>query len=195
MCDAPEYLNRVWYLSLPQNKVSSICDRFIKTIHKSQKLKWLNLAGNSLTTISLQLKSLDNLEKIWLGGNKFHCDCSMTWMITWLTNFTTPTGDHIIVDYKHINCYSGMMKGTPVYKLNEVKMGCYPKLTTSQKVGMGIGVFVAGFIIILLFVIIIKRSREAKFLMFYYFNLDTVPKDDKDENVDNMEYDAFFCYR
>ena len=25
--------------------------------------------------------------------------------------------------------------------------------------------------------------------------LDTVPKDDKDENVNNMKYDAFFCYR
>ena len=195
LCDAPEYLNRIRYLSLPQNKVSNICDGFITAIHNSQKLKWLNLGGNSLTSINSQIKSLDNLEKIWLGDNKFHCDCSMTWMITWLNNFTTPTGDYTIVDYENIKCYSGMMKGTPVYKLNEVKMGCYPKLSTLQKVGMGIGVVVAGFIIILLLVIIIKRSREAKFLMYYYFKLDTVPKDDKDENVDDMEYDAFFCYR
>ena len=118
LCDAPEYLNRVWYLSLQQNKISNICDGFIKAIHKSKKIKWLNLAKNSLTAISLQLKSLNNMEKIWLGSNKLHCDCSMTWMISWLNNFTTSAGDHIIVDYKSIKCYSGLMKGVPIYKLS-----------------------------------------------------------------------------
>ena len=40
-----------------------------------------------------------------------------------------------------------------------------------------------------------KNPREIKFLMYCYLKVDTVPKDDRDENVDNMEYDAFFCYR
>ena len=50
-------------------------------------------------------------------------------------------------------------------------------------------------VIIVLVTIIAKNSREAKFFMYYYLKLDTVPKDDKDDNVDNMQYDAFFCYR
>ena len=131
-----------------------------------------------------------------MSENPYHCDCEMTWMVGWLNNFTTITGDHVIVDYKRLKCHSGLMPGKPIYQLDKVAMGCFPpELTLWQKVGIGIGAGTACFVITILITWNLKRSREFKFFMYYYLKLDTVPKDDKDENVDNMEYDAFFCYR
>ena len=99
-------------------------------------------------------------------------------------------------DYQSLKCNSGKMIGEPIFKLNEVKMGCFPKQwTTLQKIGVSIGGGMAILIITCLVFWMLRNSREAKFFMFYYLQLDTVPKDDTDENVDNMEYDAFFCYR
>ena len=115
-------------------------------------------------------------------------------MIKWLNNFKRPTGEHVIVDYQDIKCQSGSMKGLPIYVLTEVIMGCYPaKLSTAQKVGIGVGTGIA-FILMICVLYMAKNPREVKFLMYYYLKVDTIPKDDKDENVDNMEYDAFFCY-
>ena len=37
-----------------------------------------------------------------------------------------------------------------------------------------------------------RNPREAKFYMYYYLKVDTVPKDDKNEKLENMQYDAFF---
>ena len=115
----------------------------------------------------------------------------MTWMIGWLNNFTTPKGKRIIVDYKDIYCQSGMMKDLPIYILNEVTMGCYPpKLTTIQKIGIALGAG-AGLVIILVILLVSRNPREVKFLMYYYFKLDTVPKDDKNENVDTWSMMPF----
>ena len=83
-----------------------------------------------------------------------------------------------------------------VYTLNPVDMKYFPSMwTTWQKVVVGVGSGVAIIVITLLIVAKVKGSREVKFLMYYYLKLDTMPKDDKNENVDNMEYDAFLCYR
>ena len=142
------------------------------------------------------LVNLTHLKKIYLGGNPFHCDCSMTWTIEWLNKFTDLMGDHIISDYKNVKCHDGLVAGKPIYTLNRVDMKCFPSMwTTWQKVVVGVGSVVAIVVITLLIVVKMKGSREVKFLMYYYLKLDTVPKDDKNENVDNMEYDAFLCYR
>ena len=50
----------------------------------------------------------------------------MTWMIEWLNGFSTYLNGPIIADYNEMICHSGMMKGQPIYQLNEVKMGCFP---------------------------------------------------------------------
>ena len=190
-----EYLSSIWFLDLKFNNIRFISDTFIDTVKKGTAIKWLDLSDNNLARIPSTIQKLTFLEKVWLDGNPFHCDCSMTWMIGWLNNFTTPKGQHIIVDYKDIYCQSGRMKDLPIYVLNEVTMGCYrPKLTTMQKIGIGLGAGVA-LVIILVILLVSRNPREVKFLMYYYFKLDTVPKDDKNENVDNMDYDAFFCYR
>ena len=195
LCDSFDYFDEIELLDVSRNNISSVCDKFWNLLEKSANIKYFNLAGNNIRVISKKLRNIKHLRQVWLSDNPFHCDCGITWMKDLLNNFTTPTGEHIIVDYKDVKCKTGMMIGKALYNLNEVDMGCFPsKWTTWQKIGVGIGAVVA-VILILLTIVITKRSRELKFLIYYYFKVDTIPKDDKNENVDNMEYDAFFCYR
>ena len=158
----------------------------------------LNLADNKLVSIPQNLTyldKLDKLERVFLGGNPFHCDCDMSWMMKWINNFTDVPGGRLVSDYKNMKCHSGKMIGKPIYQLDEVEMECYPyKMSIAQKVGIGIGALAGSFVMVLI-IFISKRSRELKFFMFYYLKLDTVPKEDKDEDLTNMEYDAFFCFR
>ena len=83
------YLDAVTFLSLQNNTISNIPDSFIRTFNNNN-MKWIKLADTKLTTVPKQMQNLTNLNKIWLSGNPFHCDCEMTWMIGWLNNFTTP---------------------------------------------------------------------------------------------------------
>ena len=88
------------------------------------------------------------------------------------------------------------MAGYPIYILNEVRLGCFPsQWTVWQKVGVGSASIIAITIIFALLILVVKRSREFKFMVYYYLRLDTIPKDDPQENLNNIEYDAFFCYR
>ena len=190
LCYWFSYLNNLPYLSVNENNIKIICESFIFNLQKS-RCAWLDLSYNRLTKLPKNVQQLKNLQKIWISRNPYHCDCSMTWMIKWLNNFTTSNGEHVIKDYKDVTCNSGMMVGRPIYTLTEIEMGCFSSaLETRLGVGGGIlmliliGVFIA-----------MKRSRELKFIMFYYLKLDTVPQDDKNESLDMIEYDGFFCYR
>ena len=189
------YLMSIWYLDLQDSRIESISDDFINTLQRNKTLRWLNLAKNRLSNIPRKIQELTFLQQVSLSGNPFDCHCSMTWMIDWLNNFTTTSGDHVIVDYKEVFCHSGLNVSDPIYKLDEVIMGCFPaKLTFGQKLGIGIGAAL-GFLVLILVFLVARNPREIKFYMYYYFKVDTVPKDDKNENVENMQYDAFFCYR
>ena len=183
------------FLDLKHNAAGVISGKFLEQVNQSKTLIWLDLRENKLETIPQTMAQLSNLKKIWLSGNPILCDCKMTWMIGWLNNFTTATGEHIIIDYQDVECSNGKMKGLPIYVLTEVLMGCYPaKLTLGQKLGIGIGAAL-GFLILILVFIVARNPREVKFYMYYYLKIDTVPKDDKNENLESMQYDAFFCYR
>ena len=190
LCDWLPYLSDLHYLKVSKNNIQTICKSFINNLQRS-KCTWLDLSDNRLIDIPKTMQSLTNLQKLWMSGNPFHCDCSMTWMIKWLNNFTTSTGDHVIVDYQNVTCHSGKMKGKPIYLSSAVEMGCYP---SEWKIGVAVGNGVS--LLIIISIIIMKRkSREVKFFMFYYLKLDTVPKDEENENLERIEYDAFFCYR
>ena len=98
------------------------------------------------------------------------------------------------MDYKDVKCHTGMMKGLPIYKLSEIEMGCFPNnWTTWQKGSVG-----AGVAMVLLFVVtavlIVRKRKVFPFLMYYYVNLITIPKDEKDENIDDKEYDAYLSF-
>ena len=184
------------FLNLRRNKISTITTSFVGNLSESKGLKWLDLSENNLKRLPPEIQELTNLEKIWLGGNPLHCDCDMTWMIDWINNFTTTTTrEHVVVDHAHLNCHGGKMNGQPIYKLNKVDLGCYPHdWTTEQKLIVGLCVSIACIIIVAL-VIIGLYSKRARFLMYYYLKIDTISADDKNEELGNIEYDAFFCYR
>ena len=194
-----DYLHNIWFLDLKFNKIKFISDTFIYSVKEGGTIKWLDLSDNKLARIPSSIQELAFLEKIWLDGNPFHCDCEMTWMIDWLNNFTGPDGEHKIVNYDTLACQQGIMKDMPIHLLKVVHMGCFPsKWTMWQKVSVGVGSGLAGLVIIILSVAIIKRSRDIIFFLYYYCKWCTcfgVPKDDKNEKLKNIEYDAFLYYR
>ena len=194
-----KYLDRLKFLNLKKSNVNFISKSFLDSLQRNRNLTSINLAENNLATLPEKVQDLVLLEKVWLGGNPFHCDCSMTWMIGWLNNFTSLHGEHVIIDYEYVKCASGLMVGTAIYKLNAVDMGCFPsKWTIWQKIGVGIGTALAALIILALTVVIIKRSRDIKFFFYYYFKWWTcfgTPKDDVDEDLSGIEYDAYLSYR
>ena len=194
-----DYLWETQFLHLVGNMLPSINDSFFLNLQLKKSITWLNLARNRLTGMPTKIQELTYLQKIWLSGNPFHCDCSIIWMIGWLNNFTTSVGNHIVVDYQDVICHSGTAVGSPIYKLDKVLLGCYPKgLTIWQKVIIGIGSGTAGLIIIFLLLTIVKRSRTLQFFILYKLKIKSIlslKKDLEDENVECKEYDAFLSYR
>ncbi len=176
------------------SQVREISGEFIAKVNSMNTITSINLSGNQIERIAKDASNLKHVSEMWLASNAILCDCGMTWMIPWLNNFTTPAGTNIIKDYKQVKCTSGRFKGIPVHVLTDVAMGCYPhKWTTGQIVGVALAaVFLT--ILFAFTIFVMKRSRELKFLMHYYLKLDTVPKDDKNEKLDNIEYDAFLCF-
>ena len=182
------------FLNLKGNKISSITNSFLGNLSESKSLKWLDLSNNYLKHLPPEVQELTNLEKVWLRGNPFHCDCDMTWMIDWINNRTT-TGERLVADYAQIKCHSGEISRRPIYQLNKLDMGCYPHDWTLQQkliVGLSTG---TGIIIIGIVLTVSLYSRRGQFLMYYCLKMDTIPPDDKDEDLEDIEYDAFFCFR
>ena len=181
LCGSLSYTKTLRTLDLRMNSISRICESFVMELIKDPT------SGSSY------------LEKIWLSGNPFHCDCEMTWMIGWLNGFITYVKKPVIADCVGMICSSGIIKGQPIYKLNEVKMGCFPsKWSIGQKIGIGIGTGIAILIIVWLTFIVLKRSRDIMFFIYYYCKWCTcfgIPRDDPHERFGNMFYDAFLCYR
>ncbi len=169
-------------------------DKFIKEMNNIRTLRSLNFTNNNITRISRKIQNISHVAEIWLAGNPFVCDCSMTWMIPWLNSLTKSNKTKIVRDYKELECGSGRFKGVHIYFLTKVAMGCYPrKMTAGQIAGVSSGI---AFIVLIFCIILIAiwRSREVKFFLFHYLNWNTKPKDDKNEILDNILYDAYLCY-
>ena len=112
-----------------------------------------------------------------------------------LSNFTIE-GRQAIADYKNVRCSRGLMKGKQIYLLNPIDMWCFPsKWTLQQKIGVGLGAGRAILMIIGLTVLVIKRSRDIRFFLFYYCKCFNVPGDERNEPLQNMSHDAYLCYR
>ena len=116
----------------------------------------------------------------------------MLWLISWLNN-TRVSGQRLDQDYQDVICTGGQWNGTPVYKLNQVKMGCYPKnvatwiIIVSSVIG---GLFLLSVIV----TIIIHRKWNAVRWIIYK-NFDALLGDpDRNEDLENMEFDAFLSF-
>ena len=178
-------LGIISFLNLRRNKISSITTSFVGNLSESKSLKWFDLSDNKLKRLPPEVQELTSLEKVWLRGNPIHCDCDMTWMIGWINKFIPITRERIVVDHAQVKCHSGKMQGQPIFKLNEVDMGCYPHdWTLQQKLIVGLSVSI-GCIIIVALVIIGLYSRRGRFLLYYYLKMDTIPRDDKNEDLED----------
>ncbi len=194
LCEVDDYLNEsITEFSVTSGQLSHICDNTLDMILAS--VTSLNLANNNLTYISPSIKSTTHhLTELWLGGNPIECDCSMTWMIDFLTNSSLNSGDNLVKDYMDVTCADSVHYGTPVYMLNPVKMGCYPRnlpmwiIKAASTIGGGAIIFV----ILLLF-------TYHKWTLFrwvvYRHTGKLIGATEKAEDLDGMEYDAFLSYR
>ena len=192
------YLYKLKYLDLHNNSIVKVTENFWNNLLHNRNLTWLNLANNRINALPRKVEQLVLLEKIWLEGNPFHCDCSMTWMISWLNNFTTYSGEHIIQDYQKLTCHSGKAKGLPISTLNRVILGCYPKeLTTWQKITIGVGSGVGLILIVFLLVKFIQILRDFRFFLFHKLKIHSVLKinNDNEETIEDKKYDAYLSYR
>ena len=177
-------------LNLKNNNIIDICDVFIERISESN-LKQIDLSNNQLVRLSGSFKHLRNLETLLLSGNPFICDCDTIWMSNWLVNFTTTSGSKIVKDYKNITCYSGKMIGTHVYLLNSWEMGCYQFASWKIAVIAIVGIMVI--ITIILATVVIKRSKEARWIIYKNFN--KLIQVEENEDITGYEFDAFVSYR
>ncbi len=189
--DPPQMTN---IILLRGTNVSEISLAPIEAMKNILSLRIINMTNNKIKRIPKEIQHLPQVEEIWLSGNPFHCDCKMTWMITWLNTLKTNSSFSLVRDYREVTCGHGKIKGLPIHLLTDVLLGCYPSRWTE---GQTAGVIVAGIAVVFIFILTVitfKKSHEVNFLMFYYLRLDRVPKDDKNEMLTNIEYDAFLCF-
>ena len=121
-----------------------------------------------------------------LSNNPFECDCDMLWLNDWLTN---NSGRAVIRDYREVKCRDGHL----LYRLDAVKMGCFPKeLTVWEKILTRSSAFVIlGVAVATIF--ISRRWKEVKWFMYLHF--DVLDKNDEDEDLEIVEADALLSYR
>ncbi len=197
LCGEYQYLQpdsiNVTLLNLARSKVSRICDDVLYSLLRTSHLKWFNLRENELTEISQKFKYMSNyLEGLWLGGNPICCGCEMIWMIDWIGNATAPSGGRLVQDYQEVLCGPGLQAGTPVWKLNRVQLGCFPKHIPPSTI-IVLGAF-GGFVILglVMMTMVYKNRVLARWLVYKHFG--KLIGVDSDENLDDMEYDAFLSY-
>ena len=182
--DKSTYLSGISGLYLDSNGLSSICDKTIDTLGNG-KLKILHLTNNNLQRLPRNIVNWGNSTEIWLSHNPFACDCKLLWMKNWMTNETYRT---IFEDYYNIKCASGV----PLYEMDPVKMGCFPKeLTIWQKALIGISATVTVGVIVAV-IAISRRWNEVKWFMYLHF--DILDKNEGNKNLSNKEKDALISY-
>ena len=191
LCNIENFLKTVSEISLFDNVVSRVCEDTIVYM-RNGSITYLNLANNNITKLPSKITGLNNLQQIELSGNKFVCDCDMTWMIDWFGK-TTANGKRIVRDYDHVFCHGGKMIGKQIYKLTPDEMGCYPHvLSLAEKLTIGI----LGTLIIIIVISIIavgRRWNEVKWLLYLHFNI--LDRSDRNEDITGKKYDAFISYR
>ncbi len=194
LCDVNESVSEsITKISVISGQLSHICDESLDWILVT--VTYLNLANNKLTNISPHMKSMTHhLTELWLGGNPIECDCSMTWMIDFLTNSSLPSGDNLVKDYMDVTCADSVYYGTPVYMLNPVEMGCYPRnlpiwiIKVASTIGGGAIIFVV------LLLIIYHKWVLVRWLVYKYTGK-LIGGDKQIQDLSGIEYDAFLSYR
>ena len=182
------YLKEIFHLDISNNSLRYMVSNKISNL---KNLTWLNISNNSLKTLPRDIVTLTGLTQVWLSRNPFTCNCDMLWMVDWMTNFTTdPDSDvRVVQDYYQVKCEDGR----PMYLLNPVQMGCFPKkLTLWQKILIGISITLT-IVLVIAIIAINRRWNEVKWFMYLHF--DILAKNDGEENMEDVESDILLSYR
>ena len=190
LCGTFDYLSVLTILDLRFCNISRICNNFLDNFNRSQSII-LNLKNNSLTFLPPMITTLKR-GSLMISGNHFECSCKMLWMVPWMINGThlSKGPGHSVPDYKNVICYSGQKIGTPIYKLEEVDMNCYPHIiarwtvitlaclgTTLTAIGILVGA-------------IIKRWNEIRWIVYKSFNKFIHQRGDQSV-IEDVIFDAF----
>ena len=82
-------------------------------------VKNVYLSNNAITQISFSLLPWEKIDTIRLDGNPWHCDCSLSWIVS--------VNDHNLsaIDYTYLICKSPEhLAELPVKHLSEASFGC-----------------------------------------------------------------------
>ena len=168
---------------LRNSNIRAISNDLLDTFQQG-KIEMLDLRNNSIRRLSQKIKSVSTLTHIWLSNNPFICDCAMLWMKDWMLNKSTT-----VQDSYEVKCSTGI----PIYKIDPVKMGCFPRgLTLLQKIFIGLSAVVTVTLVIAI-IAISRRWNEVKW--FLYLHFDILDKNDGKEDLRNKESDALVSYR
>ncbi len=174
-------------------QIKIICDTTLNEILQHSNVKSLNLANNKLAKIPKKFnQTISHLKELWLGGNPVQCDCDMLWLISWLNN-TRVSGQRLVQDYQDVICTGGKLDGTPVYKLNQVQMGCYPEKVATWIIV--VSSVIGSLLLLSVIVILIIHRKWNAVRWIIYKNFDKLlGNPDRNEDLDNTEFDAFLSY-
>ena len=182
------YTRTIFGIILSNNTISDIKDEFLENLENG-KIEVLDLRNNSLKRLPHKITNLSTLREIWLSNNPFVCDCDMLWMKNWMETFNK-SGKMVVRDYYALQCVNGL---GPVYDLDPVKMGCFPRgLTLWEKILIGLSVIIAIAIVIAI-IAISRRWEEVKWFMYLHF--DILGTSDKKDDLEHAENDALVSYR
>ncbi len=118
----------------------------------------------------------------------------MLWLVDWLSNATTPSGKRLVWDYKDVICGYGQEIGTPVYKLNPIKMGCFLNHSSKWMIQLSAGISVLTLILVISVLLIHRQKRLIRWII--YKNFDKLLGDpDRHEDITGAEFDAFLSFR
>ena len=120
-------LENLEYIDLRGSEFVSICEDFFPKLKNISKVRYINLSNNRLSHFPKALSDVSSLD-IYLAGNPVDCNCEMLWFVEWLNTTNNRTDTRPVKDYKGIRCSGGNWNGFPVYKLNQVVMGCIPSV-------------------------------------------------------------------
>ena len=180
------YLRNVQHIDLSFNNISKFSDNLITFLRHNSSVLSLNLAGNKITELPQTVLKLNNRTKLRLGGNPYICNCDTLWMKEWLYKLSLE--GNMVPDFKNITCGSGPQFGVAVCELEKDMLGC--ALEWYWIVIMAC----CSVVIFVTAAFVLHRNWEKlKFLLFMHF--DILATDDGVENLDEMCYDGFVCYR
>ena len=194
LCGLSDHLSEsITHISVISGQLSHICDDSLDMVLAS--VTSINLANNHLTYISPNIKSMSHhLTELWLGGNPIKCDCSMTWMVDFLTNSSLISGDNLVKDYMDVICADSVYYGTPVYMLNPVKMGCYPRNTPIWIIKTTATIGGVALLTIVLSIFTYHKRARVRWIIYKYCGI-LIGGDKKIQDMSGIEFDAFLSYR